>query len=216
MPSKIITWRGQCPDRAVQGQLNRRITELAKVAAERFKLRYERYDHEIAGNIVLHASVFGERRAPPALVRHETHAGLYLLEKARLFGVEFRLPTLYARIDDNRVSFIFLRADDEPELDGFLVRAHDHAKCQRFDEPEIQAADWMLTAPSIHLRYAFEDWTSDLLAWVRVAYLPDLAYPEFDEYPRGGAYYDYEYNEKHLNYETWLDRYFEKLKKTLI
>jgi hypothetical protein len=181
MPSIMLNWYGQCPDSRVRQKIIRRMTEIARISFEKFEERYDRYDHEITGKIVLHDGVFDDRRVPPRLVPHPTNAHLYCLEKARLFGIEFRLPTIYGgRMDDNRVTFVFLCADDDPELDGFLVRVHDRAQCQDFRDPEIQAADWLLTAPHIHLRYAFEDWVTDLLAWVRVAYMPDLRYSDFE------------------------------------
>jgi hypothetical protein len=206
MPSILIAWRGQCPSASGRQQLMKRLTELAIIAHEKFDEPYERYDREITGRIVLHSNVFDDRRVPPSLVRHPTHAELYCLERARLFGIEFRLPTIYGGLrDGNRISFVFLCADDEPEMDGFVVRVHDRAMCGRFDDPEVQAADWLLTAPHIHLRYTFEEWTSALLAWVRVAYMPDLRYSEFDHL-HGYSMYEYGFNDAHRDF------YFERLK----
>lgn len=202
-----MIWDGQCPGRTEREQLVKRLTELAEIAHEKFDQRYERYDREITGRIVLHSNVFGARRHPPSLARHPTHADLFCLERARLFGIEFRLPTIYGgRDDDNRITFVFLCTDDEPALDGFLVRVHDSAQCRDSDHPELHDADWLLSAPHIHLRYAFEQWTSALLAWVRVYHMPDLSYSEFDHL-MGDSSYQYGANEKDREF------YFERLKQ---
>lgn len=204
MPSIIMQWDGQCPDLLKRQALVRRLGELAEMAFEKFGERFERYDREITGQIVLHSSVFGERRIPPALRRDESHADWHCLENARLFGVDFRLPTIYR--GDNRVTFVFLCADDAPDLDGFLVQPFTHEQRGLFRDAPTQTADWVLIAPSIHLRYAFEQWTSLLLAWVRVHYMPDLSYAEFDHLD-GDAHFGYGSD------EACHDLYFRRLKE---
>lgn len=182
MSSILISWRGQCPERDRRQHLIVHLRELAEIALERFDERYDRYDHEITGQIFLHREVFYDRRVPPALRPHPADPDFFLLERARLYGIDFRLPTIYGgRADNNRVTFVFLCADDDPELDGYLVRVNGAQQCREGDHPILHTADWLLTAPRIHLRRTFEDWTKELLAWVRAAYMPDLRYSDFDD-----------------------------------
>jgi len=182
MSSILISWRGQCPERDRRQHLIVHRRELAEISFARFDQRYDRYDHEITGEIFLHREVFADRRVPPSLRPHPAHADFFLLESARLHGIDFRLPTIYGgRADDNRITFVFLCADDDPDLDGYLVRVHTREQCRGSDHPHLHAADWLLTAPHLHLRRTFEEWTKELLAWVRAAYMPDLRYSDFDE-----------------------------------
>ena len=182
MSSILISWRGQCPDRSRRQHLIAHLRELAEITFARYDERYDRYDREITGAIFLHREVFDGRRVPSALREHPENAEFLLLERARLHGIDFRLPTIYGgRADDNRVTFVFLCADDDPDLDGFLVRVNTGEQCRESDHPILHTADWLLSAPRIHLRLTFVEWTNELLAWVRSAYMPDLRYSNFDE-----------------------------------
>jgi hypothetical protein len=99
------------------------------------------------------------------------------LENAVLYGIEFRLydgRKFYP--GDDRISFVFLRMNDCPELDGRIVYVEDKEECKKYYNPMLKGADWYLEKPHIHLRYYCEEWMDMLLAWVKYFYIPDLDY----------------------------------------
>jgi hypothetical protein len=103
--------------------------------------------------------------------------GLIRVESLRLFGLDFRLfdpRGLYP--NEDRVSFVFLGCPELPALDGRIARVIDHAEAQLYDADAIRSADWVVTAPDIHLRYYLEEWSTQLLAWVKYFFVPDLGY----------------------------------------
>lgn len=94
-----------------------------------------------------------------------------------LNGVDFRLydpRALYP--DEDRVSFLFVNCPQWPALHGKIVAAESHVQCQSYEVELIQAANWLLARPSIHLRYYLEDWFDLLLAWIKRFFIDDLWY----------------------------------------
>jgi len=111
----------------------------------------------------------------------------FTLEHVRVHGIEFRLfdprsphpsaPHVSGARDMNRISFVFVRSEEHPELDGAIVRVEDRDQCQEYRrQPLIRNADWYLTTADVYLRYYCERWTELFLAWVKYFHVPDLTY----------------------------------------
>ena len=108
------------------------------------------------------------------------HSSIFSLTDAALWGIEFRLPTIYR--DEDRVSFVFLLCPN-PALNGVIVQAEGKQQCKQFESGIIRDADWFLHNSSIHLRYRFEEWMDFLLGWIKHFYIPDLRYCRYDWLP---------------------------------
>lgn len=118
------------------------------------------------------ASRLGAERVPTG-----ADHGLLRVESLRLFGLDFCLfdpRGLYP--NENRVSFVFLGCPELPAFDGRIARVIDHAEAQLYQAAAIRAADWVVTAADIHLRYYLEEWSTQFLAWVKYFFVPDLRY----------------------------------------
>jgi hypothetical protein len=206
MPSVEVVWKGRCVDANARRFLSEKMKELGALSHSFFAVPppVKVYDQTLSGRILIGASLLNEAPTSPALVRvgagqllsNQLSGGislelagpmrepvvsvaedLFALHQARLYGVEFRLYDgrgFY--LDDDRISFVFLTAEDCPELDGAVVYVEDRARCQQADHELVRQADWYLTAPHIHLRYYCEEWMDMLLAWVKCFSLPELEY----------------------------------------
>jgi len=107
-------------------------------------------------------------------------SSIFSLRDAALWGIEFRLPTIYR--NEDRVSFVFLLCAN-PALNGVIVQAEDKQQCTRFESEGIRDADWFLHKSSIHLRYRFEEWMDFLLGWIKHFYIRDLHYWRYEWLP---------------------------------
>lgn len=185
-PSPITTVNQMLHDMRSEGQL-----QLPRV---------REYAHEISGPIIVRCDVLGapstSTDATPVI--DELHAsglavsleggsldqGLVTLPQARLEGIDFCLfdpRGLYP--GEDRISFVFLHAPEHPPLDKVLVRVHETEACRRSSHPAIKAASWYLEAPSIHLRYAHEQFLDIYMSWVRFFFMPDLYYWRYEAFP---------------------------------
>jgi hypothetical protein len=107
-------------------------------------------------------------------------SAIFSLRDAALWGIEFRLPTIYQHED--RVSFVFLLCAN-PALNGLIVQVEGNQQCQQFQSEVVRKADWFLHDSSIHLRYRFEEWADFLLGWIKHFYIPNLRYWRYDSLP---------------------------------
>jgi hypothetical protein len=104
------------------------------------------------------------------------------LPRLRVYGLDFRLfdpRQLYPNAD--RMSFVFLDSPELPALTGCLAQVEDHDQCRPYQSEVIRAADWFVSAPSIHLRYYLEEWSDYLLSWVKYFFVANLYYQRYDE-----------------------------------
>ena len=136
------------------------------------------------------------------------HSSIFSLTDAALWGIEFRLPTIYR--DEDRVSFVFLLCPN-PALNGVIVQAEDKKQCKQFESGIIRDADWFLHNSSIHLRYRFEEWMDFLLGWIKHFYIPDLRYCRYDWLPN----YEWLFSKTDPKDTRQRDREFGILKETL-
>ena len=136
------------------------------------------------------------------------HSSIFSLTDAALWGIEFRLPTIYR--DEDRVSFVFLLCPN-PALNGVIVQAEDKQQCKQFESGIIRDADWFLHNSSIHLRYRFEEWMDFLLGWIKHFYIPDLRYWRYDWLPN----YEWLFSKTDPKDTRQRDREFGILKETL-
>ena len=138
------------------------------------------------------------------LLRHPAieRALIVFLERARLSGIDFKLfdpRALYP--DADRLSFVFLDANEAPFLDGRLVQVARGETRTRHDAELIRAASFYLSAPNIQLRGYLEDWADLLLSWVKYFFVEDLAWRRREEMQ---GYEDY--RDIFLDVETTLGR----------
>jgi hypothetical protein len=93
-----------------------------------------------------------------------------------LNGLEFRLydPRDFYPGED-RVSFVFC-VDDDPQLDGLMAYVEDRQECRKYQNADIQRADYFLRTPHVHLRYYLEEWIDRLMGWVKYHYVENLRY----------------------------------------
>jgi len=104
------------------------------------------------------------------------------LKRIQVHGIDFRVfdpRNLYPSAD--RISFVFLSCPELPALDGCLAQIENHEQVQAYQSDAIRAADWYVSAPSIHLRYYLEEWSDLLLTWIKQFFVPDLAYHRYEE-----------------------------------
>lgn len=104
-------------------------------------------------------------------------SAIFSLRDAALWGIEFRLPTIYR--DEDRVSFVFLLCAN-PALNGVIVQVEDKQQCKQFESEVVRDADWFLHNSSIHLRYRFEEWMDLLLGWIKHFYIRDMRYWRYE------------------------------------
>jgi hypothetical protein len=183
MPSVYAVWSGQCRDVAARRELLGHVEEIAALSHSYFagSPTIVRWQGPIAGRILISAEHF-QGHEPAGTRLERVSEDLYALDHATLEGIEFRLyDPRYLYVGEDRVSFVFT-ADADPALDGRLVYVEDRAECARYRDPEIQAADWLLGVPSIHLRYYLEQWTDRLMGWVKRFYVPGLRYWRYEEH----------------------------------
>jgi hypothetical protein len=237
MPSVIVSWSGQCSELFVRENLCWKLEELAELSHSYFEVppSIRRFDHVIKGNILLSGSLFSAPPSSSNLVRvyeslpqevdplgfelrvagplgqklRKIHEDLFSLPQVDLYGIEFRLfdgRHLYE--EDDRISFIFLRMEEYPELDGAIVYVEDRNQCQYYENEMIRQADWFLGQPHIHLRYYCESWMDMLLGWIKHFYIPNLNYWRYKELP------GYEIFSNIDPYDSELrDEFFEVLKE---
>lgn len=142
----------------------------------------------------------------------------YSLQKINLYGIEFQLfdPREIQEIHD-RISFVFLRIDNCPELDGQLVYVEDREECQKYSNEIIKESDWYLAVPRINLRYFCEKWMDRLLGWVKYFYVPNLKYWRYEDlagYDDFSKFVD-QYNMGEFEMEKIRNKVFEILRKEL-
>jgi hypothetical protein len=114
-------------------------------------------------------------------VIREDGIGYVVLEKATLFGVDFRMfdpRNLYPGSD--RLSFVFPRDTGWPLLDGRMVSVDDSAACAIYRSEVLRSADWHLSLPFVHLRYFAEEWSDRLFAWMQRYFIFDLIYDRYE------------------------------------
>jgi hypothetical protein len=147
---------------------------------------------------------------------------LLRLSRLRVFGIDFELPfVIYPR--ERRISFVFLESHDLPALTGCVAMLNNHDQCDAYEDEVIRSADWFISAPQIHLRYALEDWTDFLLGWIKYFFMPDLEYysrSEWDSHARLGLWFDRQCREKGRNETMWdgfriLDTFDDRLNDPL-
>ena len=173
MPSVVVSWEGRCAKAAVQSELIRRLTPIAK-HFDGFRDPYwsmRIFDNEIpdlpAYLATSTAPAFELRSIPPLSSR----AGLAIGEpvrKPRLNGIQFELcgPGFFYP-GENVVSFVFLAAEGLP--DGTLVQV-------RREKERI-----LLVRPEVHLRYSLESWFDYLLGGIKHFHIPSLNYWRYTE-----------------------------------
>lgn len=135
-------------------------------------------------------------------------SAIFSLRDAALWGIEFRLPTIYR--DEDRVSFVFLLCAN-PALNGAIVQAENKQQGAQFESAVIRDADWFLHNPSIHLRYRFEEWMDFLLGWIKHFYISDLRYWRYDWLPN----YDRLFSKTDPNDRRRRDQLFGILRESL-
>ncbi|MEQ1830031.1 MAG: HEAT repeat domain-containing protein [Pirellula sp.] len=165
------------------------------------------FDQSISGKIVVSSGLHSYENLPEAFcdrsvlitktgdwdTLQETSLGAFHSEKDERYSLT-KLPPIHLngivfRLYDPRgsypgedeLSFVFVDAPDLPEIDGRIVQAFNHDQCQVYEADWIRAADWMLTTPSIHLRYYLEDWYDLLMTWIKVFYVSDLHYSRYED-----------------------------------
>jgi hypothetical protein len=152
------------------------------------------YDRPIDGDVLVHGCVPADvwrakleaRRADvPWLPAggNDEESGFFRLRSAHLRGLDFQLFNPGGYRGDDRISFVFLGCPEVPSLDGRLVKAVDHDLVQMYENEAIRAADWFIEEPGIHLRYSFEKWSDQLLAWVKYFLIPELYYWRYETFP---------------------------------
>ena len=135
-------------------------------------------------------------------------SAIFSLRDAALWGIEFRLPTIYR--DEDRVSFVFLLCAN-PGLNGTIVQVEDSKQCAQFESEAIRNADWFLHKSSIRLRYRFEEWMDFLLGWIKHFYIRDMDYWRYEWLPA----YEWQFSKTDPKDTRQRDRLFGILKETL-
>ena len=167
------------------------------------------YDHEITGNLVVDPELVVDLQSLVEEIR-QTNCELVELGPAgaelrqigliqqlstsadsdreclrvarmHLFGIDFKLAQCNYRGED-RVSFVFLDPVELPSLRGCVAQIHSHAQCELFKSQTIRDADWFLTTPKLHLRYAWEGWIDTFLSWIKYFFMPDMYYWHWEEF----------------------------------
>jgi hypothetical protein len=152
----------------------------------------EMVDRSLSGRIVVCADIdsdqarFAENVRVAGLELHTPEDGhrtpVTVVEQAALRGCDFRLidpRRLYPGSD--RLSFVFMTCPAAPFLDGRLVAARPGTDLPGTSWEVIRTADWFLECPYIHLRYVLEDWTFQLLSWVKHFFIPDLVWHGYEK-----------------------------------
>jgi len=127
------------------------------------------------------ASAIADAEARGLRVIRENNIPFVIIEKATLFGVDFRIfdpRDLYP--GEDRMSFVFVRGSGWPLLDGRMVNVDDTAGCRQYRHHVLQSADWHLSLPYVHLRYFLEEWSDRLFAWMRRYFIPELEFTRYE------------------------------------
>lgn len=129
--------------------------------------------------------VGGKDKDEPYCISMSVSPGQWALSVTELhvFGIDFELfdpRKLYPSA--NRVSFVFVQCPEFPALDGCLCQVENKEQCQAYNGQVLQAADWFITTPNIHLRYLHEEWTDRLLGWVKYFFVPDMFFSRYVEF----------------------------------
>jgi hypothetical protein len=156
------------------------------------------YDHDVNGTILVDTDLMPDeesalaearRHGVPVLPKDTGRAGGYLrLERLHLHGIDFQLfdpRGLYP--GEDRMSFVFLRSDDAPFLNGRMALVEEHAKCQFYSSEVIRAADYYVSMPYVHLRYYLEEWSDILFSWVKHYFIPDFHYHRYEPLSNYGS-----------------------------
>ncbi len=96
-------------------------------------------------------------------------------------GIDFRLydyRNLYP--SEDRLTFIFFDHPTFAPLRGILAQADPG---RLYGHPTVQAADWFITRPGIHLRYYLEDWFDMFMGWTKAFFIPNLWYWRYEDLP---------------------------------
>jgi hypothetical protein len=59
----------------------------------------------------------------------------------------------------------------------------NHQQCQSYRSDNIRQADWLISTPTIHLRYFLEEWIDLLLNWVKYFFVEDMYFCIRQEMP---------------------------------
>jgi hypothetical protein len=79
------------------------------------------------------------------------------------------------------------------------VLVEDAEQCKLYRNPLIQAANFYLTTPNVHLRYFAENWMDRLLAFIRHFYMPGLHYWRYGDLPGADRF-------AHIDPDDWQGR----------
>lgn len=182
MPGVVVSWSGKCRDHRAQEALCARLAEISAVSCQ---MIHDEFGADIAPihyesgtrleKALVRGLLFGEQSGPPWM--EELEKGLFLMRNVRLYGLEFplhdprRFNSIMMRAHEYQLSFVFLRSDD-PLLDGHMVQVHRVNPAH----PLSSTAPFILSSPELDLRYYLENWTAELLGWVKRFFIPDLSY----------------------------------------
>jgi hypothetical protein len=176
--SVVASWRGHCRDHSVQAELVAYLIELAAfnkalVAPDE---SVERIDRQFGTPVLLEPGLL------PASHAGTRDDGLGEIAALTLFGVSFE-PRFFARryAGHSTIDFVFIRKADDPALDGKLVRLIREEDLMRYDHEAVRTARSYVASPSIHLRYDYETWLDELMAWVRRFFVEDLEYWRYED-----------------------------------
>ena len=197
MSSAQITYSGQCalPDRLIGYLANIRKTN-DEFFADPPKLID--FDHVIEGKILVssffagpatesshHPSTY-EMVKSMGIRAHRARNGhaLMIFEDLHLQGMEIHLyESANGLPSEYRMSFVFVRSDRYPLLNGQLVQVEGREECQLYKSKRIRSADWFLTCPRIWLRRHLESWTDEFFAWIKEFFIPDFRYWRYEDNP---------------------------------
>ncbi len=119
MPSVVASWGGRCRDRVLQEAL---VAHLHEIAAFTQALVAPEAPVDIVD-----ATICGTILVDPGLLPNDhprdANSGFGQAAQIRLYGLSFRPLLEYDLYRwENKFSFLFVRAPDQPELDGMLAQ----------------------------------------------------------------------------------------------
>ncbi len=184
MPSVEAIWWGQCHDRGTRDRLLGYIDELAALSHSYYgePPAVKHVDTTLTGTILAKRVLFSEEArqkgdADGRIVLRDD-GQVAVIGPVRVAGTVFHLFDPRGLYDD-RVSFAFW-VDEDLLFDGRLLcikEPSDYAGMY----PSPPSAEWYLTPPSLDLRYYLEEWTDQLIGWVKRFFIPNVRYWRWDD-----------------------------------